>query len=249
MNYRLGIIIPVYNSTRSVLELLDNMKYSLASIRYHVWLVDDSGDCGHSDWLSTHCVTPQSTLIVLRQNSGQQNAILCGIRAAAEECDAIATMDDDLQHPAELLPRMYHKLMQGNDIVYALADGEKKPFLRRIGSLCRDILFRLLMQAPRGVRVSSFRVMDASLAREAAMHDYKFFYLTASTLPAAKNVANVSYPAIMRPYGKSGYRFSRLCGIYFGILRTYTSWGRTLFHPEKGMAYEVEKVFEGDYTG
>ncbi|MEG1943562.1 MAG: glycosyltransferase, partial [Angelakisella sp.] len=211
----------------------------------HVWLVDDSENREASRQLSCCCVSSQATLMVLARNSGQQNAILCGLRAAAPCCDAVATMDDDLQHPPELLPLMYKKLSSDCDLIYALAAGGRKPFYRRAGSFFRDILFDLLLCVPKGMRVGSFRIMSASVARAAAAHEYKFFYFSASALPAAKGIANLSYPAIARPYGKSGYSFGKLCRIYLGIVKTYTRLGRALFRPEKGIGYEVAEIFEG----
>ena len=44
----------------------------------------------------------------LMRNYGQHNALLCGIRRA--RFDVIVTMDDDLQHPPEELPKLLEKL-------------------------------------------------------------------------------------------------------------------------------------------
>ena len=52
----------------------------------------------------------------LMRNYGQHNALLCGIRAA--KYDVIVTMDDDLQHPPEEIPRLLEQLEQGFDVVY-----------------------------------------------------------------------------------------------------------------------------------
>ena len=72
---------------------------------FEVVLVDDcSADeswevvqrlAGEKPWLSG---------IHLMRNYGQHNALLCGIRAARHEL--IVTMDDDLQHPPEELPKL-----------------------------------------------------------------------------------------------------------------------------------------------
>ena len=45
------------------------------------------------------------------RNYGQHNALLCGIRAA--KYDVIVTMDDDLQHPPEEIPRLLAQLETG----------------------------------------------------------------------------------------------------------------------------------------
>ena len=57
----------------------------------------------------------------LMRNYGQHNALLCGIRAA--KYDVIVTMDDDLQHPPEEIPRLLEQLEQGFDVVYGAPEG------------------------------------------------------------------------------------------------------------------------------
>src|SRR2546430_1934789 len=52
----------------------------------------------------------------LMRNYGQHNALLCGIRLARNEL--IVTMDDDLQHPPEEIPKLLEKLTADVDVVY-----------------------------------------------------------------------------------------------------------------------------------
>jgi undecaprenyl-phosphate 4-deoxy-4-formamido-L-arabinose transferase len=52
--------------------------------------------------------SPSIRGINLMRNYGQHNALLCGIRAA--KYDVIVTMDDDLQHPPEEIPRVLARL-------------------------------------------------------------------------------------------------------------------------------------------
>src|SRR5439155_742023 len=52
----------------------------------------------------------------LMRNYGQHNAVLCGIRLARH--DVIVTLDDDLQHPPEEIPKLLEKLSDDKDVVY-----------------------------------------------------------------------------------------------------------------------------------
>ena len=49
--------------------------------------------------------------INLTRNYGQHNALFCGILAAKHE--VIVTMDDDLQHLPEEIPKLLDKLAEG----------------------------------------------------------------------------------------------------------------------------------------
>ena len=53
---------------------------------------------------------------LMRNYSGQHNALLCGIRAA--QYGVLVTMDNDLQHPPEEIPKLLAVLDQGYDVVY-----------------------------------------------------------------------------------------------------------------------------------
>jgi undecaprenyl-phosphate 4-deoxy-4-formamido-L-arabinose transferase len=70
--------------------------------------------------------------IDLMRNYGQHNALLCGIRAAREAI--IITMDDDLQHPPEELPRLLAKLAEGYDAVYGTPQVEQHGLWRDLAS-------------------------------------------------------------------------------------------------------------------
>ena len=116
----LGIVVPVFGSTESVLRLVCQIRAVFAPVTtYHIYLVDDGSPEAVSAWLAEHCRFAEVTLIRLRRNYGQQNAVLCGLRHAAG-CRYIATMDDDLQHSPDTLLTLYQTILQGYDIVYAV---------------------------------------------------------------------------------------------------------------------------------
>jgi glycosyltransferase involved in cell wall biosynthesis len=54
--------------------------------------------------------------IPLMRNSGQHNALQCGIRAA--RYGLIVTLDDDLQNPPEEIPQLLEALDERLDVVY-----------------------------------------------------------------------------------------------------------------------------------
>jgi undecaprenyl-phosphate 4-deoxy-4-formamido-L-arabinose transferase len=66
--------------------------------------------------------------INLMRNYGQHNALLCGIRTA--RAAVIFTMDDDLQHQPEEIPRLL--VREGFKILYAAPDSEQHGFWRAI---------------------------------------------------------------------------------------------------------------------
>lgn len=223
----LGIVIPIYHSTESVKLLLEQLSKTLGeAYPYRVYLVDDSSDAKVSSYLKENCVGKRVTLITLAQNYGQQNAVLCGLRAACHH-SAVLTMDDDLQHPTTLIPAMYKKLLEGYDLVYAIPENEETHFFRRLGSTLRDILFSQCFFHGTQTKVSSFRIMTGAIAQKAASFQGSFFYFSAVALQKENDgtcpkTSNITYQKLERSYGKSGYNLRKLAFLFGKLLLHYT---------------------------
>lgn len=237
----LGIVIPVYHSTETVRILLEQLSIVLEPLcSYHVYLVDDSADAQTSAYLKKHCLAKKVTLITLKQNSGQQNAVLCGLRLACRH-PAVLTMDDDLQHPPELIPALYRKLSEGFDLVYALPENRDKNLLRYLGSRLRDVLFPT-------IRVSSFRIMTGEIAQRAASFQGHFFYFSAEIFKKSPDkrglrTASLVYQRPARSFGRSGYSLKKLITLYGKLLIYYgpLSILTAMFKKESKPLYEIKE--------
>src|SRR5258706_6229376 len=107
----ISVVVPVYNSELILPDLIKRMQPVLAQIcsEYEVIFVNDASrdrswnviqeHSSRLDWVRGIC---------LMRNYGQHNALLCGIRAARFEI--IMTMDDDLQHPPQEIPKLLDEL-------------------------------------------------------------------------------------------------------------------------------------------
>ncbi|MCI8948745.1 MAG: glycosyltransferase [Lachnospiraceae bacterium] len=249
----LGIVIPVFGSTESVARLIRQIHTVFSSVcTYHIYLVDDGNPEKIASWLRKHCDFPEITLIRLKRNYGQQNAVLCGIRHAGN-CRYIATMDDDLQHSPNTLFTLYQTILKGFDIVYAVprADsGMHLPFrakhspLRILGSQMRDLLFRILLKLPSHIKVSSFRIMTRELAREISGEAAGFFYLSAAVFSRPRKAMTCYYPATPRPYGRSGYTLKKLAALYWNIICFYGPAASLFLSPKRrsSVLYEESTI-------
>src|SRR6266487_2736489 len=102
----LSVVTPVYNGEASVAELCRRLGEVLPHIamQHEIILVNDgSRDRSWEIISELSSRSPTVRGLNLMRNYGQHNALLCGIRAARG--DFIVTMDDDLQHPPEEIPR------------------------------------------------------------------------------------------------------------------------------------------------
>jgi glycosyltransferase involved in cell wall biosynthesis len=129
----ISVVIPVYNSAAILPALHARLRAVLAGIghSFEVLYVDDGSQDGSWDALRqlrdrdrTHVVAIQ-----LMRNYGQHNALMCGFRTARGEY--ILTMDDDLQHPPEEVPKLLAAILDADlDLVYGAYDEKQHSVLK-----------------------------------------------------------------------------------------------------------------------
>ena len=114
-----SVVIPVFNEVANLDELIRRCLEACrkADRPFEIILVDDGSRDGSWERIRELSAGREWVRgIRLMRNSGQHNALLCGIRAARKE--VIVTIDDDLQHPPEIIGPLLAKLEQGFDVVY-----------------------------------------------------------------------------------------------------------------------------------
>ncbi|MDH4121420.1 MAG: glycosyltransferase family 2 protein [Deltaproteobacteria bacterium] len=118
----ISIVATVYNSAEIVDQLVIRIKSSIEPLKldYEIILVDDGSRDNSSQRIEQlSLVTPNVKGLILSRNFGQQIAMSAGIAYAQGKY--ILIMDGDLQNPPEAIPILYHKIQEGNDIVYAVS--------------------------------------------------------------------------------------------------------------------------------
>lgn len=177
----LSIVIPVYNSARILPVLIDRVASAMADagLAFELILVNDGSQddswqiilehAAGRDWLRG---------INLMRNFGQHNALLCGIRAARNPI--IITMDDDLQHPPEEIPKLLAELERGHDVVYGSARLQQHGFLRNLASNLTKLALKSAMGIRNARNVSAFRAFRTKL--RAAFADYSGTFVSIDVL-------------------------------------------------------------------
>ena len=102
----ISIVIPVYNEEANINAVYQSVKSVLGeALAAEIIFVDDgSTDQTAQSIRALRARDAAVRLIRFGRNFGQQPALLAGLEAARGE--AVITLDGDLQHPPELLPRM-----------------------------------------------------------------------------------------------------------------------------------------------
>ena len=176
---------------------------------YEVILVNDCSPDRSWEIISQLAVTfPRIRGINLMRNYGQHNALLCGIRAARG--DLIVTMDDDLQHQPEEIPRLLARLDEGFDVVYATPEREENGFWRAIASRITRLALRSAAGAEVARNVSAFRMFRTELRDAFAGYHAPFVSIDVLLTWATSCFGAVKVPFKPRFSGSSSYNFGKL---------------------------------------
>src|ERR1700758_609522 len=154
----ISVVVPVFNGEHSLRELVSRLSPVLGALceNYEVVLVNDGSE--DRSWQTIIWLAAEHGWVCgidLMRNYGQHNAALCGIRAAKHEI--VVTLDDDLQHPPEEIPKLIQKLTEGYDVVYGTPEKKQHGFWRRLASFTARRMLRSAFGSDIVFSMSAFR--------------------------------------------------------------------------------------------
>lgn len=225
-----SVIIPVYNSSGSLLELFGEVDafFKIIGKSHEVIFVDDCSKDG-SRAIIEELARSRTDVKAIRfnRNKGQQYALLKGL-AMAEGTYAV-TMDDDLQHDINDLLKMTPLAEEGSDLVFGIYEEYGSRGIRSFGSKFIGHILRSRFRNLGKMKVSSFRLIHNTVFSKALSEERAFTYLSAELLTHCRRVSNVSVTRRSRIYGKSGYSFWKCLSISLKILLYYGRYTQGFF--------------------
>ncbi len=142
--------------------MLQRLQSALSGRSFEVILVDDgSTDASWSVIRDLSRTATRARGIHLMRNYGQHNALLAGIRAASGK--VIVTLDDDLQHPPEEIPKLLAALDRGSDVVYGTPLRMPHSLSRNLASWFTKLAVQKAMGTETARNVSAFRAFRTRL--------------------------------------------------------------------------------------
>jgi dolichol-phosphate mannosyltransferase len=148
------VVVPTYNERDNIVELIRRIDNALKGIDYEVVVVDDNSPDGTAD-VAEGLSKDYPVRVVRRPGKlGLATAVLDGVRSSRG--DYVVVMDADLQHPPEVIPKMYEELIKGYDIVIAsryVVGGSVGGWglTRRLISKTAILIAKLLIPKVRGI--------------------------------------------------------------------------------------------------
>ena len=219
----LSVVIPVYLAGGSLRTLADRLFELLdaTGLRNEVVLVDDaSPDDSWDVAAEIHSAAPgRVTTIRLTRNFGQHNALMCGLRHARGKY--IITMDDDLQHPPEEIPKLLEAIEgSGNDVVYGVPDARKHRGWRNLGSALVTAFYRLVFKSK--VQPSAFRIMRREVVEAILSYDLNYTFIDGLLAWNTQRIGQVTVEHHPRRNGRSGYSLSKLLVLAMNLFTNFS---------------------------
>lgn len=217
INY--SIVIPCYKSSDTIAKVVDLTRAELLAYEIEFILVNDGSPDGG---LTAKAIEDLSskyadvTSIDLAKNTGQHNAILCGLSYA--EGEYIICMDDDMQtHPSQI-HKLIDKINEGFDVVYARYPNKKHSLFRRMGSSFNSFCEKIFIGKPSDLQTNSYWIMKSFVKDYLILYKDSHTYLDGLVMRTTDNIANVDVEHFERESGTSGYTLSKLIKHWFDII-------------------------------
>lgn len=226
---QLTVVIPVYNSERTIKPLVDRLQQCLQKERFDIVLVND-GSVDQSESICEQLARHYDNVrfISLRRNFGEFNAVLCGLTHARGKYTAI--IDDDFQNPPEAILTLMDVAVQGNyDVVYSRYAQKKHHWFRNLGSWLVNTLTTYSLGKPKGLYLSSFKLIERDVVAEIVNYTGPYPYIDGLIFRVTRNVGSVEVPHLDRVEGRSNYTVKKLVGLFLNVLIGYSLWPIRLF--------------------
>ncbi|MGB8167111.1 MAG: glycosyltransferase family 2 protein [Chthoniobacteraceae bacterium] len=207
----ISVVVPAYNSAQTLEPLIARLAPMLLEMTsaFEIILVND-GSRDASAAVAAGLAEQHDFVraLDLMRNYGQHNALLAGIRAARYALTV--TMDDDLQHPPEELPKLLAALTENLDVVYAPPEAEQHGVLRDLASIITKIALGSAMGAETARKVSAWRVFRTKVRDAFAAYHSPFVSIDVLLTWGTTRFGAIRLRHDPRTIGKSNYTFRQL---------------------------------------
>jgi glycosyltransferase involved in cell wall biosynthesis len=219
---RLSIIIPVYRGEKTIGPLVLALADCFEGIcPLEIVLVND----GSPDNSAAVCRGLAKRMdfvkfLNLSRNFGEHNAVMAGLNFCTG--DYVVIMDDDFQNPPTEVAKLLDEIQKGYDVVYSYYAVKRHPFLRNLGSRVNNYFAVLLLDKPRDLYLSSFKIVSRFVVDELIKYDGPYPYIDGLVLRITRNCSRVLVEHDARREGRSGYTPRKLVSLYLNMFTNFS---------------------------
>jgi glycosyltransferase involved in cell wall biosynthesis len=215
MDLALSFIIPMYNASQTIEEVVRDIERLDVPGGHEIVLVDD---CGGDDTVDVcrrlvNTTRVPVTVVAHARNFGEHNAVLTGWRYARGR--HIVNLDDDGQNPPREALRLWqHAVTTGKDVVYGDYETKRHSAFRNFGSWLTNRMTDWALDKPPGFYLSSFRCVSRFIAQQVVSYAGPYPYIDGLLLQVTQSIDSIKVSHEARHVGRSGYTLRRLIRLW-----------------------------------
>jgi glycosyltransferase involved in cell wall biosynthesis len=217
---RYSIVVPFYNEQASVVPLYTKLTAVMGALgeAYELVFVDDgSRDNTFKVLVDIYEHDPCVNLVRLRRNFGQTAGLSAGFDFARGEI--IISMDGDLQHDPEEIPRFLEKIEEGYDLVSGWR------YARRDHWLTRQVPSRVanwMMAKLSGIELhdfgTTFKAYRREIIQEIQLYGELHRFIPALASSVGARISEIPITNLERKSGKSNYGIGRTIRVFLDLI-------------------------------
>ena len=214
---KINIVIPCYNEQEVLTKTIDALGKLSERIKQEtgvdtqLLLVDD-GSKDHTWSMIKEAAEahPFVSGIKLSHNRGHQNALWAGMEASIDHCDAMVSIDADLQDDENVIVDMVRQLQEGKDTVYGVRKERKTDtFFKRFTA---QSFYKIMQMADKEVLYNhaDFRLMSNRALKALMQYPERNLFLRAIVRELGFKEGYVYYDRKAREAGESKYPLKKM---------------------------------------
>lgn len=225
-------VVPCYNEEEVLPDSADKLREKWWSLiaagritpNSRITLVDDGSTDGTWEIIQKLCEAENSLFcaVKLSRNRGHQAALLAGLQASMNACDACVSLDADLQDDIEVIDRFITEYEAGCDIVYGVReDRSSDSFAKRFTAQSYYKVLRAL-----GVDVifdhADYRLMSRRALHALSRYEETNLFLRGIIPELGFPSAQVKYTRQPRQAGESKYTLKKMLSLAFDGITSFS---------------------------
>jgi len=217
---RYSVVVPFYNEQENIPPLYMKLTEVMDSIGepYELVFVDDGSKDNTFKVLSEiYEHDRRVNLIRLRRNFGQTPALKAGFDFARGE--VIISMDGDLQHDPEEIPKFLEKIEEGYDLVSGWRYARRDHWLmRQIPSRTANWLMAKLSGVDLHDFGTTFKAYRREILQEIQLYGELHRFIPALASTTGARIVEVPIENLQRKAGRSNYGISRTIRVFLDLV-------------------------------
>jgi len=221
----ISLVIPVYNEATNIPKLYDELQRVLGTLEYDyeiIFVDDGSRDTSLQEIKKISAHDPKIFYIELSRNFGHQYALKAGLDMARGDCTI--SMDADLQHPPEVIPRLLELWVKGFDVVFTCREDDPtlSLFKRKSSSFFYSTMKALSnLELEKGT--ADFRLMDRKVVDAFIRFGENDLFIRGLLKWIGFKQTSLLYFPNARYSGKSKYSLNKMTSLAFRAITSFST--------------------------